>query len=623
MTRNGRNSKGWRMRAGILSAIGVALAGASLPATAAVGPSLGAARSFAVLGSSTVSNTGGTTLVTGDVGVSPGSSIVGFGPGQVTGGTYVGGQPEADNAHSDASLAYDFLEGMASIPANNLTSLDLGGMTLAPAVYKYNTSAQLTGDLVLDAGGDSAAVFVFQIGSTLTTASGATVKVINGGADYDESNVFWQVGSSATLGSGTAFTGNILAYADITIVAGSSMTGNALAIGGAVTLDSNAVTSPPAAPAVTKAPINLTAVMAGTPSSPGADLSWNDASDNETEFRVFRRDGSGPDFVLLATIPSTDGAGIGGLVTYQDPLLGFSTTYTYRVTAFGADGESAPSNEALLDTGVVVPAVLAPINLTAALNATAVTPGADLSWTDASDNETEFRVFRRDGIGPDFVQVGTVVSTDTAGTDGVVTYLDPLLDFSMTYTYRVTAYNLADGESPPSNEALVNSGVVPPARWLTIHLGRGRNIIREQHKARMDHVRIKGSYALIDIDTSVPTVVNDLDPRISGITIQVKAPGNMVLLNVPAGDPRWKASKKGVYRWTTNGGRDEPSSSIRIDTRKSEFTFKSSRNDFGAVPVGAVTVTLTCESYTGSDVRIWDKPKTLVGGTRAMLTLPR
>jgi ice-binding like protein len=243
MAHNGRFTKGWRMRGGVLAAVGIALAG-SFPASAVEdGPTLGAARSFAVLGGSTVSSTG-MTEVTGDVGVSPGTEITGFPPGTITNGALHAGDATAAAAAADAAIAYGFAEGMASIPANNLTDLDLGGMTLAPGVYKFNSSAQLTGDLVLDAQGHSDALFVFQVASTLTTSSGSNVTVIHGGANYDESRIFWQVGASATLGSGTAFKGNILAYASITLVTGSSLTGNALALNGAVTLDFNVVKSP-------------------------------------------------------------------------------------------------------------------------------------------------------------------------------------------------------------------------------------------------------------------------------------------------------------------------------------------------------------------------------------------
>ncbi len=246
MAHKGSNSMGWRICGGVLAAVGVVMAGAPMSAATTDGPTMGAARSFAVLGGSNVSSTGMTT-VRGDVGVSPGTEITGFPPATVTHGAIHSADAAATAAHADAAIAYSFLEGMASIPANNLTDTDLGGLTLAPGVYKFNSSAGLTGALVLDAQGDSAALFVIQVGSTLTTASGSSVVVIHGGANYDESRVFWQVGASATLGSGTAFTGNILAYASITLVTGSTMTGNALALNGAVTLDGNSVVSPPLA----------------------------------------------------------------------------------------------------------------------------------------------------------------------------------------------------------------------------------------------------------------------------------------------------------------------------------------------------------------------------------------
>jgi hypothetical protein len=182
------------------------------------------------------------------VGVSPGTAITGFPPGIVVDGAIHAGDDLAAEAHRDASNAYLFLEGMPSIPANNLSGTDLGGLTLEPGVYTFNTSAQLTGDLVLDAMGDSDALFVFQIGTTLTTATGATVTVINGGADFDESRVFWQIGSSATLGINTEFTGIVIAYASITVVSGTSIDGAVMAINGAVTLDTNSIVATPSSP---------------------------------------------------------------------------------------------------------------------------------------------------------------------------------------------------------------------------------------------------------------------------------------------------------------------------------------------------------------------------------------
>jgi hypothetical protein len=243
MSSHSHLSMGRRLRGAVVVAAGVVLAGGVLIAATVNGPTLGAASTFAVLGGSTVTNTG-LTVIDGDVGVSPGTAITGFPPGIVTGGTLHFNDTLAVQAHADAATAYLFLEGMASIPANNLSGTDLGGLTLAPGVYKFNSSAQLTGNLVLDAGGNSNSLFVFQIGSTLTTATGATVTVINGGANFDTSRVFWQVGSSATLGVNTQFTGVIIAYASITVVSGTSIDGAVLAINGAVTLDTNNIVVP-------------------------------------------------------------------------------------------------------------------------------------------------------------------------------------------------------------------------------------------------------------------------------------------------------------------------------------------------------------------------------------------
>ncbi len=212
-------------------------------------PSLGSAQSFAVLGGSAVTNTGDTT-VHGDLGVSPGSAVSGFPPGTVTGGTIHAADATAAQAQSDLTAAYNDLAGRAC--NTDLTGQDLGGLTLKSGVYCFSTSAQLTGALVLDAEGDSNAVFIFQIGSTLTTASGSSVSMINSG---NTCNVFWQVGSSATLGTSTAFTGSILVLTSITLTTNAGMDGRALARNGAVTMDTNDISNacqsapPPAATA--------------------------------------------------------------------------------------------------------------------------------------------------------------------------------------------------------------------------------------------------------------------------------------------------------------------------------------------------------------------------------------
>ncbi len=204
----------------------------------AVAPNLGSSASFVALAGSTLTNIGPGVFV-GDVGVSPGTSVTGFPPGTVRNGTIYMGGPVAAQAQIDANSAYNDLAGQTCNV--DLTGQDLGGMTLTPDVYCFNTSAQLTGDLVLDALGNPLAVWVFQIGSTLTTASASSVAVINGGQAV---NVFWQVGSSATLGTGTRFNGNILADASITMDTGAGLIGRALALNGAVTMDTNGTASP-------------------------------------------------------------------------------------------------------------------------------------------------------------------------------------------------------------------------------------------------------------------------------------------------------------------------------------------------------------------------------------------
>ena len=141
-------------------------------ALAQTAPSLGTAQSFAVLGGSTVTNTG-PTIITGDLGVSPGTAVTGFPPGIVTGGTIHAADAVALQAQSDTTTAYNDLAGQAC--TIDLTGQDLGGLTLVPGVYCFSSSAQLTGALTLDAEGDPNAVWVFQIGSTLTTASNSSV----------------------------------------------------------------------------------------------------------------------------------------------------------------------------------------------------------------------------------------------------------------------------------------------------------------------------------------------------------------------------------------------------------------------------------------------------------------
>jgi len=200
---------------------------------------LSTAGSFAVLGGSTVTNTGTSTVV-GNLGVYPGSAITGLGTVTLT-GTVHAGDAVAQQAQADTTTAYLGLAAMA--PTASLTGQDVGGLTLTSGVYNFASSAQLTGVLTLDAQGLNNAYWVFQIGSTLTTASASEVRIINVGSNGGtDDGLFWQVGSSATLESTTAFEGNILAKASITLDTGATIdNGRALAQTGAVTMQSNTV----------------------------------------------------------------------------------------------------------------------------------------------------------------------------------------------------------------------------------------------------------------------------------------------------------------------------------------------------------------------------------------------
>jgi len=193
----------------------------------------GTAGNFAVLGGQTVTNTGDSVL-TGDLGLSPGTSITGFPPGVVHGAIH---QTDAValQAKQDLVNAYNDAAGRAS---NATISADLGGRTLTPGVYHAPSSMQLTGSLTLDGQGDPNAVFIFQAPSTLTTASASDVILIGAAQGC---NVVWQVGSSATLGTGSSFTGNILALESITLNHGAKVDGSTLARNAAVTLDQNTI----------------------------------------------------------------------------------------------------------------------------------------------------------------------------------------------------------------------------------------------------------------------------------------------------------------------------------------------------------------------------------------------
>lgn len=203
------------------------------------GPPLGAAGTFAVLASSTVTNTGNTEI-TGDLGLSPGTSVAGFPPGTITGTMHVTDQ-KAKDAQADLIIAYDYTAGLTDGAVSVAGSL--GGQTLTPGLYKSTSSLNIATNtaLTLDAEGDSSAIFIFQIASALTTFDNSQI-ILSGDARAE--NVFWQVGSSATLGVDTVFKGTIMALGSISLADRAALDGRALARNGQVTMIDNTIVRP-------------------------------------------------------------------------------------------------------------------------------------------------------------------------------------------------------------------------------------------------------------------------------------------------------------------------------------------------------------------------------------------
>ena len=190
---------------------------------------------FVALGGSTVTNTDASVL-NGALGVAPGTALVGFGAPAVVNGATHANDAVANQAQADLTTAYNAAAGQPVAPENDLTGTDLGNRTLAAGAYRYTSSAQLTGPLVLDAENDPDAQFVFEIAAELTTAPGSSVVLVNGASPC---NVFWQVGSSATLDTTTAFQGNLMALTSISLNNGASVTGRVLARNGQISLINN------------------------------------------------------------------------------------------------------------------------------------------------------------------------------------------------------------------------------------------------------------------------------------------------------------------------------------------------------------------------------------------------
>jgi hypothetical protein len=258
------------LRHGRLASIALAMAFvfAAVPVAAQAAPvGLGTAGPFVVLGGTTVTNVGPSVL-NGDLGVSPGTELEGFGlPAVVNGATHATDEVAA-KAQLDLTTAYNVAAEQPVLPANDLSGTDLGERKLAPGTYRYNAAALLTGALTLDAEGDPNAEFVFQIGSQLTTESASSVLLVNGASPC---NVYWQVGSSADIGTTTAFQGNLMALTSISLKNGATVLGRMLARNGQVSLINNVLTRPLCATGSTPPPSGETPGGPGTgsPGTPG------------------------------------------------------------------------------------------------------------------------------------------------------------------------------------------------------------------------------------------------------------------------------------------------------------------------------------------------------------------
>ena len=297
---------------------------------------LGEAEKVAVLGGSTVTNAGPTTVI-GNLALSPGVSVTGFGPGRILVGSIHIGDELAVQAHADAYTAYMQLAGETY--TTNLSGQDLGGMTLTPGVYYFDTAAQLNGMLSLDTGGDPNAAFHFQIGSTLTTGVASNITLLNG----NTVNIFWQVGTSATIGVDSTFYGNILAHQSITVNSGATINGRAIAINGAVTLDNNTING-----------FNTGSVWKGDSSNLWSGENWS--SDTSGEFSSSLAPGADVVFSTTGVLPQRQNtvldidATISSLTVNDSVAVTISGSHTLSVNGSGATTGITINNGAGLTT---------------------------------------------------------------------------------------------------------------------------------------------------------------------------------------------------------------------------------------------------------------------------------
>ena len=265
----------------------IATTTSNLVVLAATSANLGTADSFAVLAGSAITNNG-SSIINGNLGISPGSAVTGFPPGSINGTQQVANSI-AVQAQTDLTAAYNNAAGQT--PVSTIPT-ELGGTIKTAGVYDSAAGTfQITGTLTLDAAGDPNAVFVFKTNSTLITSGTSNVVLLNAA---QACNVFWQVGSSATLGTNSIFKGNILALTSATLTTGTNVEGRVLARNGAVTLDTNIITRatcavlPPASTSSSTSTVTSTSVVTPTrvltssPKLPNAGIDAKDKSNTST-----------------------------------------------------------------------------------------------------------------------------------------------------------------------------------------------------------------------------------------------------------------------------------------------------------------------------------------------------